>query len=359
MSAFDASCFEPKTATEVFKRGVAECLREGWSAWLTAFAILLAPTALALAGQYLTWRTGAAEFLMTMQKGAVNPQNLDMGELFGAIALVAGVGLVTGLLSVLASYASGVAVTRLMAERALGRQYGPAQAWDFVLGRVGKIVGGGLVLMLVLAGAAIVGEIPGGIIGAVIGMSHGPLVPGASPPPIMQIAPIVTMLPVLLAAGVYLAAMMAVTGVENHGGFTALKRSFRLASGHFKHVLGAVALAGLAFVAPSMAVAMLGQTAVAAHLRETLGAANGMLALTGVSSILSLLLSPFALTVQAAIYFDLRSRQREETFTAYELALDVGGELPAGVAAPAEPADWAPPPVPGPAADAPPPPDIS
>jgi hypothetical protein len=284
---------------------------------------------------------------------------MDMGEFFGAMAVVMGVGVVTGLLSLLAQYASGVAVARLMAERALGRRYGSAQAWDFVLGRARKIIGGGLVLMLVLAGAALAGAIPAGIVSAVIGISSGPPTPGTPPSAIMQIAPMVVMAPVVLAVAVYLVSMMAVTGVENLGGFAALGRSWRLATGQFKHVLGAVALAGLAFAAPGMAVGMLAQTPVAAHLRETLGAANGMLALTGVSSILSLLLSPFMIAVQAAIYFDLRSRQREETFTAYELALDVGGELPEGVAAPAEPADWAPPPVPGPSADVPPPPDIS
>jgi hypothetical protein len=347
MTAIEASRFEFRSATELFRRGVSECSRDGAAAWLTVVALLVAPTALTVAGQCLISQTGAIELMQSLQKGAVNPQNLDPGELFSAIGLLAGVGLVTGLLSLLAQYAGGVAVARMAAERALGRQFGPAQAWDFVLGRAGRIISGGLVLMLVIAGAAIVGQIPGGIIGAVVGMSGGPLQPGETPPLIMQIAPVATMLPVVLAVGVYLAAMMPVTAIENLGGFPALGRSFRLATGQFKHVLGVIALAGLAFTLPGAVVAMLAQTSVATHLRESLGALYGTLLIAGVSSTLSLLLSPFALTVQAAIYFDLRSRLREERFTAYELALDLGGELPAGVSGPSDETDWTPPPSPG------------
>ena len=336
MGRVDESCFEPKSATQVFKRGVAECVRDGGSAWVTVVAMLLAPTAIVVAGQYVIWRTGAGELLETMQKGGLDPKTLDPGELFGGIALAVGVGAVSGILSFLAQYASGVAMARMMAERALGRAFGPAQAWDFVLGRASKIISGAAALMLVLVAGAVVGEIPGSIIGAAIGMGSGRLQPGAPPPIVMRIAPLVTMVPVLVALAVYLVAMVAVTGVENQGGFAALSRSWRLASGHFRHVLGAIVIAGLAFTAPGMAVGMLAQTPVAAHLRESLGAATGMAAVTGVSCLLSLLLSPFMLTVQAIIYLDLRSRQREETFTAYELALDVGGELPEGVAGPTE-----------------------
>ena len=342
MGAVNASCFEPKTPVELFRGGVAECLREGGAAWVTAFAILLAPTLLAVAGQYLIWQSGAGGFMETMRKGPMNPQTTDTGELLGAIAIMVGVGAVTGILSVLANYAGGVAVARMMAERALGRVYRPAQAWDFVLGRAGKIAGGAFALLLVLIGAAVVGEIPGGIIGAIVAMGSGALKPGASPPLITQLAPVATMIPVLAAVAVYLVSMMAATGIENLGGFAALSRSWRLPAGQFVHVLSAIVLAGLAFVLPSTVLGLLAQTSVAAHLRASLGAANGMLVLTAPGAVLSLALSPFMLAVQAAIYFDLRSRQREEGFTPYALAVDLGGELPEGVTEPPPTADASP-----------------
>ena len=334
MSATDATCFEPKSAVDVFKRGVAECVRAGFAAWVTVFAILLAPTALVVAGQYLTWSTGAGELLASMQKGTFNPQTLDIGELMRAVLIALCAGMVPGLVSLVAQYASGVAVARMVASRALGRPFGPAEAWDFVLGRAWQIIGGALALLAILIAGSVAGEIPGMIIGAVIGSASGGFKPGAPPPAAMRIAPVVTMLPVLLALAAYLVPMMAVTGVENRGGFTALSRSFRLVSGRFKHVLGVLVLTGLAFMLPSAAAGIVSQTDLAAQLRVTFGAANGMLLLNGISSGLSLITSPFMCAIAAVIYFDLRSRQRDERFTAYELALDVGGELPEGAEAP-------------------------
>ena len=332
MGTADAGFLQPKSATEVFKLGVAECVRAGGSVWVTVFAIMLAPTAIAVAGQYLIWRSGAGQLMESMRGGTLNPQTIVPAELFGAIAIMAAVGLVSGILSLLAQYGSGVAVARILAERALGRQFGPTLAWDFLIGKAWKIISGALAMVLIAGAAAIAGEIPGLIIGMAIGMSGGAMKPGAPPPPVTQIAPLVTMLPALVVAAVYLAPMMAVTGVEGPGGFTALSRSFRLASGQFRHILGVIILAGLVFMTPSLVLAVLAQTSVAAHLRESMGAANGMLLLTGAGSVLSLLLSPFMLTVQAAIYFDLRARQVDELFTPHELAQDLGAESPAGVA---------------------------
>lgn len=355
----ELSYFQPRGAVDLFRRGVSECLQAGGAAWLAAFGILLAPTVIAVAGQVAIAQTGAMELMQAMQKGEVRPENLDAGEMFGAIALLVGVGVVTGLVSMLAQYGGGVAIARMQAERALGRSLWAAAAWDFVLGRAAKVFSGALVMLLVIAGAAIAGQIPGGIVAAVLGMSSGPMQPGDTPPLIMRIAPMATMLPVILAASVYLVAMVGVTAVENFGGFPALSRSFRLAGGRFWHVLGAIVLAGLAFTGPGMAVGMLAQSRIAEGLRESQGAMVGTLIIAGGSSLLSLLLSPFMMSVQAAIYFDLRSRLRDERFTPYELALDVGGELPAGVSPPPEETDWSPPPSDSSASALPPPPSTS
>lgn len=355
MAVSDSSYFQPQGAIDLFRSGVRECLRAGGTAWVTAFGILLAPTVIAVAGQVALGQTGAMDLMQSLQKGQIRPENLDPGEMLRAIALLVGVGAVTGIISMLAHYGGGVAVARIWAERSLGRPLSAVGAWDFVLGRAAKIISGTLVMLMVLAGAAVVGQIPGGIIAAAVGMSLGPLEPGASPPLIMRLIPLFTMLPVILAASVYLVAMPATTAVEHLGGFPALGRSFRLAGGQFWHVLGAIALAGLVFSGPGMAVGALTQAQFAAGLRESLGASLGTLLITGGSSLLSLLLSPFLMSVQAAVYFDLRSRLRDERFTAYELALDLGGELPAGAVPPGEEAAWTPPPVASSDASLPPP----
>ncbi len=359
MGTPDVSYFRPRGAVDLFRSGVNECLRAGGAAWVAAFGILVAPTVIAVAGQAALAQTGAMELMQALQKGEIRPENLDPGEMFGAIALIVGIGAVTGIISMLAHYAGGVAVARIWAERALGRSLSAVEAWDFVLGRAAKIASGALVMLLVLAGAAIIGQIPGGIIAAIIGMSSGPMQPGVSPPLIMRLVPMFTLVPAILAVTVYLVAMTAVTAVENLGGFPALGRSFRLAGGQFWHVLGAIALAGLAFTAPSMAVGALAQTEFAGGLRESLGAMAGTLVIAGGSSLLSLLLSPLLMSVQAGLYFDLRSRLRDERFTAYELALDAGVELPDGVVPPAEETAWAPPPSASSDASLPPPPSAS
>jgi hypothetical protein len=343
MSSVDTRLFEPRSPGELFRHGVAECVRNGGAAWITAAAVLFAPTAIAVAGQYVLWRSGAADFMATMQGGNVNVATFDPGELLRAIALMAGIGIVTALLSLIAQYAAGTAVARMVAERALGRSFGPAVAWDFILGRAGKIIGGALAMILIVVAGAVAGEIPGGVIGFAIGTATGGLQAGGKPPAVMKIAPMITMAPVLLAVFTYLVCMTAATGVENLGGFGALGRSFRLVSGRFWHALGAVLLGTVPFILPAVALGGLMQTSVGVHLRESMGDGTATLVVTGASSVLSLLLYPFMMTIQVAIYFDLRSRQREESFTAYDLALDVGGELPEGVHDPLDEAgSWAP-----------------
>jgi hypothetical protein len=103
--------------------------------------------------------------------------------------------------------------------------------------------------------------------------------------------------------------------------------------------MGTLALTGLVFMLPGTLLAMAGQTSVVAGLRESMGSVTAMVGLTAVSSVLSLILTPFMYTVMAVIYFDLRSRQAEEPFTPYVLALELGGERWEGVAGPGSEAE--------------------
>jgi hypothetical protein len=257
-----------------------------------------------------------------------------MGEMFSAIALMVGIGLAAGIASMITQFAGAMIVGRMVAERALGRTLGAAAAWDFALVRAGKVVGGALVMMLVIVAASTIGSVPGGILASVIGMATGSLQPGQQPPAFMQIIPLLTVAPVVVVAMAYLASMASVMGVESLGAFGSLSRSFRLVGGQFWHAVGVVVLGAAAFVLPASVLGGLGQTSLLSPLKEAFGATTVMVAVGGVSAVLSSLLAPFMYAIEAVLYFDLRSRQREEPFGAYELAVDLGGEIPEGVAPP-------------------------
>lgn len=356
MGQSSSSYFSPRSARAVIVDGLKACLEGGGTVWLTAAAMLLVPSALTVAGQYLVWNSGAGDLFAAMQKGDQSVITANPGEFLSALAVMVVVGVITGGLTMVAQYAAGASVARVIAERALGRPFGVLQAWDQALGQAGRIVGGAFLALLVAMAGAVAGEIPGLIVAGAL--SAGLSRPGAPPPPAMKIAPIATMMPVLLILSVYLASMAAVTGVENRGGFAALTRSWQFAKGRFWHIL-AVLVPGL-LVAAGLpgAVGYLGQIPAAAHWRDTWGAAPAMAGVAALSALLTLLLYPLLFSVTAHLYLDLRARQADEAFGPYELALDVGGELPAGVApgeapsVPGAPAVPAPPEV----AETPPPP---
>jgi hypothetical protein len=331
MSSFDAGFFASKEPDEVVKTALRSCFANGWAAFVTAASLLVPATALNLGFSYLIGRTGALDSIMSLQGGQVDPTKIDMSELFGNIGVLVGGAVVVGGAWLLSAFAAAAAVGRMMAERALGRTYGPAEAWDFVLGKAFRLIGGGIVLGVVLFVGYIIASIPAGIVAMVVGMATGGVKPGATPSPLMQIIPAIVVLPIVALVATYVVSMPAVVAVEDLGGISAVFRSFRLVSGNFRRAVTAVILGGLITILPVVVVQTVLQQVFMKQLTAALGGGPGMLAVQGPGTILSLLTWPILFTVQAFIYFDLRSRQAEADFTPYELTLEVGGELPEGV----------------------------
>jgi hypothetical protein len=331
MSSFDAGFFASKEPDEVVKTAVRSCFANGWAAFVTAASLLIPATALSLGLSYLIGRTGALESIMSMQGGQIDPTKVDMAELFGNLGVLIGGSVAVGGVWLLSAFAAAAGVARMMAERALGRPYGPAEAWDFILGKAFRLIGGGIVLGVVLFVGYIISSIPAGIVAMIIGMASGGMQAGAKPSPLMQIVPGVIVLPIVALIATYVVSMPAVVAVEDVGGIAAVFRSFRLVAGNFRRAATAVILGGLISILPVVVVQMVLQQVFLKQLTAALGGGPGMVAVQGPSTILSLVTWPILFTVQAFIYFDLRSRQTEEDFTPYELTLEVGGELPEGV----------------------------
>jgi len=271
---------------------------------------------------------------MSLQHGQVDPMQLDRRELLVAVAVLGGGGLAVGAVSLLSSFAAAAAVGRMVAERALGREYRASQAWDFTLGKLWRLAGGGIVAGLALTAGYMVGAIPAAIVSLILMAATGGMQPGAEPSPVVQIVPSIVILPVLLAVAAYLSSMPSVVAVEDVGGISAVFRSFRLVAGRFRQAATTVGLGAVILMGPGTVLQMVGQFVLFERLTEALGGGLGMLAAFGPGTAVGLVVSPIIFVLQALIYFDLRSRQTEEDFTPYELTLEVGGELPEGVSEP-------------------------
>jgi len=359
MSSFDACFFESKPPVELVKAALRACFTNGWAVLLTAAVMLLPATALNLAFAYLIGRTGALEALTSLQGGQFDPTKIDMREFLGSILLVAAGGMAVGAVGLLSSFAAAAAVGRMLAERALGREYGPAQAWDFVLGKVFRLIGGGIVQGIVLFGGYIIASIPAGVVALIVTAATGGMTPGAKPSPLVQVASAVIVLPLIAAIATYVVSMPSIVAVEDLGGISAVFRSFRLVAGRFRHAFAAIVLGGLIAMVPAGAVQMVMQFGFLSRLTDALGGGPGTVATYAPGTLLGLITSPILFAVQAFIYFDLRSRQTEEDFTPYELTLEVGGELPEGVQEPLAAVPSAPMPASPGAADSPAPSDMS
>jgi len=331
MSSFDPGFFEPKDPVPLVRTALGSCFANGWAAFVTAATLLLPATALSLGFSYVIGRTGALEELMSVQGGQIDPTKVNMSEFFGSILIVAGGGLVVVGVWLLSAFSAAAAVGRMLAERALGRRYGPAEAWDFVVGKAFRLIGGGIVQGVVLFVGYIIASIPASIVAVIVIAATGSMASGGKPPAAVQAISPVLVLPILAIVATYLASMPASVAVEDLGGISAVFRSFRLVSGNFRRAVTAMVLGGLIAIVPVGVVQMVLQFGFQKQLTEALGAGPGMLAVQGPATILGLLTWPILFTVQAFIYFDLRSRQTEADFTPYELTLEVGGELPEGI----------------------------
>lgn len=332
MSSVDTRFFEPKPVTELLASAFRKCFANSGAAFVTVAAMLVPVTVISLIGQYLMGKSGLVDFLETMQSGRFDPTQMDFAALPWVDFAMAGACLAVGALgSLMVAFAGAAAVAQMLAERALGREFGPGAAWDFVLGRLLKLVGGAIVLMVLLMAGYTIAAIPGSILSLLIGAATGQLKPGGQPPMVMQLVPMVIIIPAISVLATYLVSMPAAAGVEDLGGIGAALRSFRLVPGKFRHVFPTIVLAGLLLFAVPGALQVVMQKVAMSGLRESFGDATGVLLANLPGTVLGFILAPILYTLQAVIYFDLRARQLEEDFTPYQLALDVGGELPEGV----------------------------
>jgi hypothetical protein len=331
MSPVDTRLFEPQTATGLLGRAFRACFTHSGAALVTVVAMLIPATALNLLLQYLMGKTGALDTIMSLQGGRVDPTKVDIHAMLGDLLLLGVGGLAVAVVWQLSAFAAAAAVGRMLAERGLGRSFGAAQAWDFVLGRPFRLVGGGIVQGVVLFGGYIIASIPAGIIVSVVGMTTGMVKPGQQPPMLVNMLSLIVIGPLMAAVVAYIASMPTAVGVEDLGGIGSAFRSFRLASGSFWHAVGAIALGGLVLVAPTVVAQMGMQFGAMGAMRSVFGDAYGTLAAYAPATVLSLVAWPILITLMALLYYDLRSRQTDEEFTPYELAIEVGGELPEGV----------------------------
>jgi len=334
MSTHDAARFEPQSPAALVKAAFGECFAQGGAAFIAAAVVMLPAAALSLAFTYLMGQSGALQTVMSMQSGQVDPTQLDTREFLSSMLVLVGGGLAVGAVSLLTTFAGAAAVGRMLAERALGRPYSAAQAWDFALGKLWRLTGAGLVAGLTLTGGYIVASIPASILAIIAAGATGGMQPGATPSPAVQIVPGLVVLPVLVAVAAYLASMPSVVAVEDMGGISAVFRSFRLVSGRFRQAATTIGLGGLILLGPPTVLQMVAQFGLLERLTAALGGGMGMLAALGPATVLGLVAWPILFVLMALIYFDLRSRQTEEDFTPYELTLEVGGELPEGVGDP-------------------------
>jgi hypothetical protein len=331
MSTVDVTRFEPQSPVDLIKMAFGQCFGHGGAAFIAAALMMLPATALNLAFSYLMGQTGALSTLMSMQGGQVDPTQFDMGEFLGAMAVVGGGGVAVGIVSLLSSFAAAAAVGRMLAERALGRPFGPAQAWDWAMGKLWRLTGGAVVAGVTVAVGYVIASIPVAIVSIIVLAATGGLKAGTQPSPIVQGLSNLVMIPFLVALAAYTASMPSIVAVEDLGGLPAVFRSFRLVAGRFRQAATAIGLGGLILLGLPAGLQMVMQFGLMERLTEAMGGGPGMLAAFGPGTVLGSIAWPILFCLQTLIYFDLRSRQTEEEFTPYVVALELGGELPEGV----------------------------
>jgi len=334
MGSVDQGWFEPKSPTQLVGAAFRACFAKSAAALITGAAILVPATALTLVVVYLLGKSELLDTFQAMQTGQVRPDQVDWKGVLTDLLPVIGCGVAAAVVSALSQFAAAAAVARMLAERALGREYGPASAWDFVLGRAGRLIGAAIVQTVVFMGGYMVAYIPIAMLTAVIGLATGqikPGQPGAQPSPLLQLPMVLILGAAMAALATYLASMPSAVAVENQGAIGAAFRSFRLVSGSFRGAFWAMVLGSIIAIAPTVVLQIAARFAFADSLRGALGPVIGTLAAFAPGVLLGLIAGPLMYSLQATIYFDLRSRRLEEDFTAYELAMDLGGDLPEGV----------------------------
>ncbi len=338
MSTIDPLFFNPRGLRELLSSALRETVSHSAAGLFTVAVPMLPVALLQVVGAYVMAELDIPQLQEQIQSGQMTPQQLDFRPfvLLGAFQLVAIV------VMFVAAYFAVAGVARLLAERAIGKHIGPMGAWDACLRLFGRLLSGSIVQMLLYGGALMVIMVPVGAIAAVLAAATGQQEAGSGGTLIQVVAGGAFAIPILILA-TYLCPMPSVSAIESRGAFGTVGRSFGLVSGNFGRTFLAIfiSVACLAALTGVLGWAMNG--AALAPLQEALGDSTGAAVAAIPGALLLLLLVPFAYSLQALIYFDVRSRKDgPEHFTPETLARDLGEELPEADAATSQPADGSP-----------------
>ncbi len=320
MSSTQPSILQPKTLGGLLAAAWHNCISNSGAAFI-AGAIVLLPAAVVMSfSEYVSVNLGIPDIQKQAQAGTLSPTSIDPAN----ILLLVGYTLAMYLSMFFCTFFAAVAVGRIVGERGIGRQIGPAAAWDFLVGALWRLVLTAVLLTIVYMATISICSVPVGILSMVLEIGSGGRTTGASPL-IIAVAVVLVGVPMLILA-TYLAPMPAVAAVEDRGSAATLVRSLRLVAGNFGRTFLAILIASAITAAPMTLLGLGGQKPLAEALKASLGEANAAL-VSAIPGVLAMLLvSPFMYALQAVIYFDLRARRDDEELTVAELALDLGHE---------------------------------
>jgi hypothetical protein len=322
MSSTQPSILQPKTLREILLAAWRNCIANSGAAFIAAAVVLLPAAVVMSFSEYVSVNLGIPDIQKQAQAGTLSPTSIDPM----AFVMLGGYTLVMYLLMFFCTFFAAVAVGRIVAERTVGREIGPAAAWDFLMGAWWRLVLTAVLLGLVYVGILSICSAPVGIVSVVRQIGSGGQATGASPL-IVGIAVVLVGVPMLIL-GTYLAPMATAAAVEDRGSAGTLIRSFRLVAGNFGRTFLAILIGSAIMAAPMTLLGVGGQKLLAESLKASLGEANAAL-VSAVPAVLAMLLvSPFMYALEAVIYFDLRARRDDEELTVADLALDLGHEPP-------------------------------
>ena len=331
MNTVRSSYFEPRSLSQLLSSALREATSHSASGFVTVAMLMLPVALLQLVGAYVMTELGITELLEQMQSGQMAPGQFDLKPLL----ILAGFQIVGAVIAFVLAYFAVASVARLFAERAIGKDIGAMGAWDASLRSFFKVLAGSIVQMLVCGAACLVLLIPVGAVSAVLGASMGQQAAGSSQVLIQVVAGGMLMIP-LVILGTYLCPMPSVSAIEEQGAFGTVGRSFGLISGNFGRTFLAI-LIGVTCIAVPMGVLSWVMNGPALEpLQASFGDSPGAVVAAIPSALVLVLVVPFMYSLQALIYFDVRSRNYEqEDFSPVELAFDLGEALPESAVPPA------------------------
>lgn len=322
MESIGDPMLQPKSLGEMLGAAWRSCIASSGAAFIAGAVVLLPAVVVMSFAEYVQVNLGIADIQKQAQAGTLSPSSIDPMS----FVILGGYSLVMYLAMFFCTFFAAVAIGRIIAERAINREIGPAAAWDFLVGDLWRLLVTALLQTIVYVAAISVCSVPVGILSVVLAAGSGGQ-PPAQHPLLIGMSIVLVGLPMMVLA-TYLAPLPTAAAVEGRGSAASLVRSFRLVAGNFGRTFVAILIGSAIMAGPVALLGLGGQKLLAEPLKASLGEANAALVAAIPSAVAMLLVSPFLYTLQSVIYFDLRARREDEDLTAGELALDLGHEPP-------------------------------